>query len=189
MGTATTIYGDYLPVGDISVLALCFLIFILFLGTFVHRNTQYRQLRYSIWCIFAGTVANLVYHQMLKEPAASVSPLTVTVIRDINCFLFQFTMMIYVDYILRLVSVSGKEKRVIRGVALTGFIIFAIMQLAGHFLHFGFYIDSDGGVHNNARISFAIAFVFFSCMIFYCNIKFATNKEIIVIFNCIVKKR
>ena len=75
MGTATTIYGDYLPVGDISVLALCFLIFILFLGTFVHRNTQYRQLRYSIWCILAGTVANLVYHQMLKEPAASVSPL------------------------------------------------------------------------------------------------------------------
>ena len=167
MGTATTIYGDYLPVGDISVLALCFLIFILFLGTFVHRNTQYRQLRYSIWCIFAGTVANLVYHQMLKEPAASVSPLTVTVIRDINCFLFQFTMLIYVDYILRLVSVSGKEKRAIRGAALTGFIIFAIMQLAGHFLHFGFYIDSDGGVHNNARISFAIAFLFFSGMIFY----------------------
>ncbi len=165
-GTASA-YADYLPVGDISVLALCFLIFILFLGTFVHRNVQYRQLRYSIACIFIATIANLTYHQILGSTSAHVSPVAITVIRDINCFLYQFTMLIYVDYILRLVSVVGKERNIIRAVAGAAFLCFVTVQIMGHFLHYGFYIDSSGVVHNGARISFAIAFIFFTNMIFY----------------------
>ena len=171
MGTSSA-YADYLPVGDISVLALCFLISILFFGTFVNRNVQYRQLRYSIACIFAATVLNLVYHQLLDSPDCPVSPAVITVMRDLNCFLFQFTMVIYVDYILRLVSINGKERNRIRMVAVIGFLCFVTIQILGHFLHYGFYIDSSGTVHNGARMSFAVAFLFFSGLIFIMLIKY-----------------
>ncbi len=166
------VYPDYMPVGDISVLALCFLITILFLGTFVNRNVQFRQLRYSIGCIFVATLANLIYHQIMNDPSVSVSPIVITVIRDLNCFLYQFTMLIYVDYILRLVLVGGKERKRIRLVAGAGFLIFVTVQLIGHFLHNGFYIDSSGEVHNGLRLSFAIAFLFFTSLIFYLLFKY-----------------
>lgn len=171
MGT-TSAYTDYLPVGDISVLALCFLISILFFGTFVHRNVQYRQLRYSIACIFVATVLNLSYHQILDNPAYRVSPEVITVMRDLNCFLYQLTMIIYVDYILRLVSINGKERNRIRMVAVFGFLCFVTVQILGHFLHYGFYIDSSGTAHNGARLSFGIAFLFFSVLIFIMLIKY-----------------
>ena len=167
MTETAVVYPDYLPVGDTSVLALCFLITILFLGTFVHRNTQYRQLRYCMVCIFAATLANLSYHQLLADSPYPVSPQLITVIRDINCLLYQFTMLIYVDYILRLVLVTGRERRRIRIVAGVGFITFAIFQLLGHFFHYGFYVDSTGELHNGARLSFAIAFIFFTSLISY----------------------
>ncbi|MBQ7583628.1 MAG: EAL domain-containing protein [Lachnospiraceae bacterium] len=118
-------------------------------------------------CIFAATLANLSYHQLLADCPYPVSPQLITVIRDINCLLYQFTMLIYVDYILRLVLVTGRERRRIRIVAGVGFITFAIFQLLGHFFHYGFYVDSTGELHNGARLSFAIAFIFFTSLIFY----------------------
>ncbi len=165
-------YADYLPVGDIAVLALCFLIFILFLGTFVDRNIQYRQFWYGIGCIVLGSLANLFYHQLLSEVGSGVPAATITVIRDINCFLFQFTMVLHVDYILRLVSVTGKERTRIRAVVGTLFVAFVALQIAGHFLHFGFYIDASGNVHNGFRLSFAITYILLTFIIFYLLFKY-----------------
>ncbi len=99
-----------MPVGDISVLALCFLILILFLGTFVDRNEQYRKFWLIIGCIFFGTMSGLAYHQMLGS-TDSVNPVLITIIRDVSYILYQATLLIYVKYILMLVSIEGRERR------------------------------------------------------------------------------
>ena len=157
---------DYMPVGDISVLALCFLILILFLGTFVDRNEQYRKFWLIIGCIFFGTMSGLAYHQMLGS-TDSVNPVLITIIRDVSYILYQATLLIYVKYILMLVSIEGRERRKLHILTAAAFLIFLAVQILGNIFHFGFYIDKSGTVHNGGSIFFAITYAFFVGIIFY----------------------
>ncbi len=165
MTQAAYITTDYMPVGDIAVMALCFLIFILLMGSFVDRNEQYRQFRIIIFLVFFGTVASVIYHTM--PHSGMVSSVIMTVLRDISYFFYQATLLFYVTYTIELIALGNKISKRIRVIANVAFVLFITYELVGNFLGFGFYVDKTGNVHKGSTFPLALSYIFFIGVIFY----------------------
>ena len=170
MKTADFVTADYMPVGDVTVIALCFLIFILLFGSFVDKNEQYRQFRSTLLLVFLGTASNLYYHTMLVT--GSSTPFIITLLRDMSYFLYEATLLFYVTYLIELIALEGKTSLRIRAVANVGFLIFIIYEVLGHVTGHGFYVDRTGIISKGSVYPLAISYVFFIGVIFFIIIRY-----------------
>ena len=59
---------SYTPVGDVSVLALCVLMFLLLMQTYIHRNWKFNMLVIMLITAHIAAASDIFYHMLLRDP-------------------------------------------------------------------------------------------------------------------------
>ena len=158
-------YLNYYPIGDISAMALCILIFILLLGTFVNKNWQFKLFVLNVLFVFLGTITSLMYHTLLSS-CGRAGEAVIFMLRDMSVFFNLLSLLIYIHYILDLVSVSGKEKKTVLTVSYAGMSIFLLTEVLGNIFGFGFHMD-DNGMASTGFNMYGLSYLFFVGVVFY----------------------
>ncbi len=164
------IYAEYLPIGDISVIILCIMIFALFIGTFIDRNLHFKLFQCIIVSTSAGAFFRLLYNHLLLTGLLK-SQILLKSIHCLSHFCYLLTLFIYVYYIMFLVSASEREIKkisVIAGIGLFGFTALEIMDI----ILYNALSAGRGGHSRSSAILFMAAYIFFLGMIFYLLIKY-----------------
>ena len=154
-----TVFDNYTMVGDIGVIALCFVIIILLLTSYVSRTRSLKMFMNIIVSLIAAAVINIVYHFLLGKGDPDISTLIYVLRIAYQALLFDVLFL----FALYATEVSGLEHRKARLVALVSvgllFVILAtdiIMTIAG----VGFKMNADGTVEEKTNI-FMIGYVLF----------------------------
>ncbi|MBR0118835.1 MAG: EAL domain-containing protein [Eubacterium sp.] len=159
-------YENYSPVGDLTVMATCFVFFILMRFSYNIRTRNYRILQAMVASLLVASISDVGYHMVLNN-VQSVPDIIVYFLR----FLFHFGLFIdlylYVIYLLEPLQLNTDregKKFVIFSVA--GLIIISAYEIGGFVFQYGFYIDDANRIHDSFNV-FMVAYVYFVGIVIY----------------------
>ncbi|MBR1599855.1 MAG: hypothetical protein IJ661_13230 [Lachnospiraceae bacterium] len=158
MDGAITYYENYSPVGDVLVLAICFVFIILIRSAFISKTKNFAIFRIILGLLILAAGLGLFYH-VLMNATDTVSHTLIYALRiGYHAALFGnlFLYVVYATIPLRLDSASAKR---FIAVAAIGYIGVMLYDTAGSMFKFGFYISEEGRIHEGVNI-FPVGYVF-----------------------------
>ena len=159
MGGAITYYENYSPVGDVLVLAICFVFIILIKSAFISKTKNFAIFRIILGLLMIAGALGLVYHILLNSvdqyPHALIYALRIAY--HLALFGNLFLYVLYAMIPLHLDNDSDKRYAIIAG---AGFVVMMLVDIAGSVFKFGFYISDDKKIHDGFNI-FPIGYIFF----------------------------
>ena len=165
--------------GDIFIMALCMVMYILFYQSYITHNHMISRIRRAVaYSYFAVTMRLIFYEVIIHAPGQH---LLIYSLRIAYYVLIISCVLIYAMYIQEVMRVAKSEKNKI------GFMIFAqalstiavILDIVFSYIHIGFYITKDNTVHNISGNPYMILLVLFYSGIIYnivTSIQRTTNK-------------
>lgn len=97
------IMSSYMPIGDITVMALCIVMIMLLTQTFVKKDISFRFTVFMLIMSFTSAVANLILQMLISVPVTSVVPVYITrLVHYIALCFVPFVYNIYLQHPLRL---------------------------------------------------------------------------------------
>ena len=154
-------YENYSPVGDLTVLAICLVSFILMRFSYNIKTRNYRILQTMVASLMIASFADVGYHVMLNNIFDVPVPLIYLVRTIFHAGLF-VDMFLYVIYLLEPLQLK-KEKfgKVYTIIAIAGLVFVLGYELGGYIFNYCFYIDETKFIHDNFNF-FIVAYAFFS---------------------------
>lgn len=158
MGEAVTYYQNYSPVGDLLVLATCFVFFILIKSAFISKTKNFAIFRIMLVLLMIAAVLGVVYRVSLN----SLDTIPVGVIYAVRAgyhlalFGNLFLYVMYAMIPLHLDKESDKKYLIVAG---TGYACLFLYEVLGTLFKFGFYIE-NGEIYNGFNI-FPVGYIFF----------------------------
>lgn len=163
---------DYTPVGDITVLGLTLLIFILLLQVYSHRNKSFHHVLNMLVMIVIATTTNLFCQLMLdsKNPI----PILIYLTRDIHHLSLSWALYVYMRYLHEPLWIKEtlKRRHFIRVVILIAAVF--IVDTLGTVFRFGFYIGEDNTIYTHFNF-YLIVYAFMTFSIFYVIIRYRSR--------------
>ncbi|MBR3629046.1 MAG: EAL domain-containing protein [Oscillospiraceae bacterium] len=144
----------YTPVGDIAVLGLAILVFVLLLQNYSHRNKGFRLLINMLAVLAVTTAVNIFYNQSLS--IAEANHIQIYVLRIIRYLGIAFMMFLYLRYLSQpfWIRESVQKTYAVRSYVLLGIAL--VGDVLGTVFRFGFYIGEDGTVYSGFSPFFVI---------------------------------
>lgn len=167
--TATKVlFDNYTRMGDVSVVAICCVIFILLSTSYVSRNVSYRIFAALVGNLFVAAILNIGYHDLLLLGKASLRAWIyilrlVYVVLLFNCF---FLFSLYTSVVSNL---ERKKARVFAIAAMVLFFMSVVADILFSVYHIGFYISEDGNVSAGFdifNIGYAVYVLFLATQMF-----------------------
>lgn len=155
--SAQVSFDNYSPAGDLAVIAICIVMAILLLASYVNRNRSLRIFLTVIVQLTVAAVINIIYHALLttNDPGSYLPIYGMRILYNAAIFNLFFLFALYITV------VSELERRKARHVAIfCTFLTFAIVATDAvlSLLGVGFHITSDGIVVNHTAV-YMIGFV------------------------------
>ena len=169
MGETVLYYQNYSPVGDILVIATCFVFFILIKSAFISKTDNFVIFRIMLWLLIAAGFLGLTYRVSLNY-LSTISPYVVYILRTgyhIALFGDLFLYILYAMIPLHLDKESDKRYGVI---AIAGYVFLILFEIFGIVFKFGFYIE-NGNVHTGVNL-FAMGYLFFVLLLLFMLVKY-----------------
>lgn len=159
MKETITYYENYSPVGDISVLAICFVFIILIRATYINRTKNFMLFQAMIALVMISAVSSVSFHVSMNMIERFPHELIYT-FRMMHHITMFANLLIYVYYVmepLHLDRVSDKRFVIIAGIGFVGAVAYEIL---GTVLKIGFYLREDGSIHEG-KVVLPFEFLFF----------------------------
>lgn len=159
MDKAITYYENYSPVGDVLVLAICFVLIILIKSAFISKTKNFVIFRIILGLLVLAAGLGLFYH-VLMNSVDTVSHTLIYALRiGYHAALFGnlFLYVVYATIPLRLDKASDKRYLVAAAIGYVGVVLY---DIAGSMFKFGFYISEDGKIHDGFNV-FSVGYIFF----------------------------
>ena len=155
---------SYTPVGDVSVLALCVLMFLLLMQTYIHRNWKFNMLVIMLITAHIAAASDIFYHMLLRDPLEHMQFLYA--IRLIRHTSLAFLLYMNLSYLYVPFWIPASTQR--RYYWMSFFLIMGaiVADVCGTIFGYGFWVEADGTVHYGFNV-FVILFVLFNATIFY----------------------
>lgn len=155
---------SYTPVGDITVVGMCILIFLLLIQTCIRKDRGFSVLimMLVLTCISASTE---ILYQMVQA-AGTVHILPAYLFRSLHHIALSLLLVLYIHYLQNSFRVSSALKDRVFKAASGLTLLTAAVDTLGTPLHFSFYIEGDGTVHNLFN-GYALLFAVFNIAVFY----------------------
>lgn len=155
---------SYTPVGDITVVGMCILIFLLLIQTCIRKDRGFIVLimMLVLTCISASTE---ILYQMVQA-AGTVHILPAYLFRSLHHIALSLLLVLYIHYLQNSFRVSSALKDRVFKAASGLTLLTAAVDTLGTPLHFSFYIEGDGTVHNLFN-GYALLFAVFNIAVFY----------------------
>ncbi|MCR5108788.1 MAG: EAL domain-containing protein [Lachnospiraceae bacterium] len=157
--------GNYITAGDITVIIICILIIILFMGTFVEKNCQFKIFELMIAFLLVGTCFHLLYHYLISIDYA-IEFKGLIILREFSQLYYLMIFYLYILYLLELATVEGRERKTILIVSAVYVVLFVTVDILGSVFKYGFHIDENGDIVSGFD-SFNLAYFFLIMIIFY----------------------
>lgn len=133
----------YSRMGDVGVLALCCLIFIMLACSYVKRGTSYRIFSAIIGTIFLAAICNVGYHELLRayQPGYKYAIYTLRILYNTLLFDAFFLYTLYATIISNLKHSKAKAVSIVSSIM---FVVFVAIDIILTFTNVGFSIGEDG---------------------------------------------
>ena len=155
---------EYSPIGDITVLGLTLMVFILLLQAYKHSNKNFHLLLNMLVMTMMSTIASIFFNQCLESPDM-IRPLAYT-LRIIRYMGLAYVMFLYTRYLAEpfwirdeIQRTYGRNSYILLGIA-------TVADVLGTFLHFGFYITKENVIYTGFN-SYIVLLMLSGGSIFY----------------------
>ncbi len=158
----TALAVNYTPVGDVSVLALCILCFLLLVQNYIHRSKSFRLMLFMLCNTCIAAITQLISTVNLELPGN----LPVYVFRLVHYIVLILNLYLYLHY---LQGPFFLRKERVKAASVFGLVLQAVVvvvDVIGTICKFGYYIMPDGSEHHGVNV-FLIEYAVFSVTLFY----------------------
>ena len=152
-------FDNYSPAGDVAVIALCLVMVILLLSSYISRTRSFRIFTNIIVCLVLASLVNILYHKLLL----SYVPALRTQIYVARIFYQALLFNVFFLFALYTTQVSQLEHRKAKLVAVISCALLFIIVGVDIFLTLtgrGFRISDDGQIVNGSNL-FMIGYVLY----------------------------
>lgn len=155
---------SYTPVGDVTVVGMCMLIFLLLIQTCIRKNKDFIVLIMMLVLTCISAFTEIMYQ--FVQAAGTVHILSAYLFRSLHHISLSALLVLYIHYLQNSFRVSSTHKdrtfKITSGMA----ILAVAVDTLGTPLHYSFYIEGDGTVHNLFNVYALLLFVF-NITVFY----------------------
>ncbi len=153
------LFDNYTFSGDVAVIAICAVILILLMTSYVSRTRSFGIFINILFSLTTAALVNIAFHGLLKRNDPQLHTL-VYVLRSLyHVLLFD----VFFLFSLYTTEVSGMEHRKARKTAILSMILFVLiigMDIVCTITGVGFHIAEDGTVHHRTNL-FVIGYVLY----------------------------
>lgn len=158
MGEAVTYFENYSPVGDLLVIATCFVFFILIRSAYISKTKNFAIFRVMLLLLIIAGFMSVSYRVSLNS--LDSFPVQLIYFFKITYHLALFgNLFLYVLYAMIPLHLDRAEDKRYVIIASVGYVFLFLFEVLGTVLKFGFYIE-DGQPHSGFNL-FAIGYFFF----------------------------
>ena len=160
----TNSYNNYSRMGDVSVIAICCIIFILLGTSYVIRNKSFRIFNSIIGFILIAAIINIGFNEILQGGYAKDNRYVTGVLYLMRVLYHTILFCVFFCFALYATVVSNMEHKRARIIAITGtllFVIFVAVDIALTLTGYGFKIDVDTGQAVGKSNVFMVGYVGF----------------------------
>ena len=171
--------ANYSRMGDVAVIAVCCVIFILLGTSYVVRNKSYRIFSAMVGFVFLAAIVNIGFHELLDAKLAVNNAPLIGLLYLMRVFYHLLLFITFFCFALYAVVVSKMEHKKARIIAILGtvlFVGFVAVDIALTFNSVGFYINKETGEPSGGSNVFMIGYVAF--IIFLAALMFRIRKLI-----------
>ena len=159
MSVIPSTFDNYTRMGDVGVVAICCVIFILLASSYVSRNTSYRIFNALVGNLLLAATLNIGYHDLLLQAKPSLNTWIYILRLAYVVLLFNafFLFSLYISV------VSGLEKKKARIFAISAMVLFFASVAGDIFLSVygvGFRLSENGSVQPGFDI-FMVGYVIY----------------------------
>ena len=159
-------YENYSPVGDLTVMATCFVFFILMYFSYNIKTRNYRLLQLMVASLLVASASDVAFHMVLNN-VQTVPVILIYFLRSVFHAGMFLDLFLYVVYLLEPLQLRGDRvgrKYII--VAVTGLVVLAVYEIGGYIFKYGFYIDDKNVIHDSFNV-FMVAYVYYVGIVIY----------------------
>ena len=147
----------YSRMGDVGVLALCLVIFILLMFSYVNRTKSFRLFLTIIILLAVAAICNIGYHELLLFYRPEYKYLIYTLRILFRSLLFA-VFFFFTLYATSITNITKKQTNIILFVSLGIFIVMASLDIVLTILGLGFSIDESGVAYQGIFDIFLIGY-------------------------------
>lgn len=175
--------GGYSPVGDVLVLATVLIIVVLIRTVYIRPNDEFRIYKHILGLLVIAACSNIIYNICLIY-ASTVPDISIYALRIVYHLALFLSFALYITYMEHLLQLSAENERRFFRITIILIVVFALLDVYGTISRTGFYIDSEGVVHSDKSIYFAIEYILFVAILLYIMIKYSERiyKPLMVAF-------
>ncbi len=168
-----TYYHNYSPVGDITVLSICFVFIILIRYSFISRTRNFLVFCGMLGSVMLSAATSVAYYVSLNA-VGSVPNALIYIFRVVQHLSLFGMLFLYVQYIMESLKLNAKADKRFSVVAGIFFVGIALHEICGIMFRFGFHIDGKNVIHEGANI-FPIGYVLFIGVIVYMLLRYGNR--------------
>ena len=158
-GTVITYYKNYTPVGDLVVLATCFVIIVLIHVAYISKTRNFRLFQGMVALLMIASFSGVGYHTLLNM--LDIAPAwTVYLLHSVYHLALFSNLFLYICYIVESLHLDHNiwpRYVLIGSIAL---FLMVLYEILGPILKIGFYIQEDQTIHDGFHI-FPFGYLFF----------------------------
>lgn len=139
-------FDNYNRVGDVGVIAICCVIFILLSSSYVSRSLAYRIFSALVGFLFIAAIMNIGYHDLLllHDPAQNTWVYILRIVYVLLLFCVFFLFSLYCSVVSNL---DHKKARIIAITACLMLVVIVGADILLSALDIGFHLQADGTVN------------------------------------------
>ena len=160
--------------GDVAVIALCCIVFILLSSSYINRNKSFRIFSAIVGMVFLAAVVNIGYHFLIEYENPNLNFICYAMRLIYNIFLFDVFVMFSL-YAVVVANMPHKKARIVAIVATILFVTIIAVDVILTVTGVGFVISSEGKVVSTSNV-FMVGYVLF--MLFMASLVFVVRKLI-----------
>lgn len=134
---------NYNPVGDITTLGLCLLMFGLMFQMHISKDKNFHLLMGMLGISFVAAAANAIMHVLIMVGTTSF---WVYALRGIHNIALLLVLMTYLRYLQRPLWVRPRFQKQYHFISLSVFVLTLVADALGTIYHFGFFVRYDGSI-------------------------------------------
>ena len=166
--------AHYSQVGDVTVMALCLVMFVLISQSFVSKDKRFRSMVAMLALTWVASGTDLLIFKIGAVPQEMIAPNHIYFLRVLHYASQTFTLLIHVQYLTEALWLS---KETARRHILTTVGLFAaalLVDVIGTVERFGYFIEADGTIHSSFNVYIAL-YVLLTGTIFYMLIRYRSR--------------
>ena len=170
-----SVIRDYSRMGDVGVIILCVVFFILLLFSYVSKTKSYRIFNGIIGFIFLAAIDNIGYHELLRAYPLKFEHLIYLMRVSYHVLLF-LVFFLFTLYAITITDMKKKQARIVAFVSMGIFLALMITDILLSIFGLGFYIDDNGTAYRGKFDLFLLGYFFY--VLFLAILVFRIRKRI-----------